>query len=376
MRILLRQLGVILLGSLVASCAPSNTSSNSTLGGTNIKASSDLSATERSAMESDLKRIGEMQFSGFANTNAGKRFSQIFGGSSAASVVNFLNQRVTYIVSARFDYKSNLGIFRKEVQDSKPLDVASIAGRVDAIERASERSSSRTQSTTVAQNLGFDMLYQTIANVWQGTATANEIYLKIDGDKVAANSTRAGVMQLGEGFSLDDADKIFRITTYIHEARHSDCTGGLSHTNQNTIATAQHAADLDSLFPSDASIAAGTEVCAHIHSLCPDTLPGGAPHPYKKVLDSSTGDYGPYACDKTYFGAYMVEGVYSQAVFANCTNCTEAEVSEADAIITDANTKQSYRANFGGVTGDTVYNNVINSSVTPNMSHTDVVITK
>lgn len=122
--------------------------------------------------------------------------------------------------------------------------------------------------------------------------------LKLDGDKVYAKSTRAGILQVGKGLFLErfrinkgdllaPANTVSRLGTLFHEARHSD--GNSEHTG-------------------------------FVHDECP------AGHPYE----------GYAACEKSNNGSYSLGAVAEKQLLLNCTSCSEKEKSAISASVADA----------------------------------------
>ena len=115
------------------------------------------------------------------------------------------------------------------------------------------------------------------------------------GDRVLElDSSHVGIIQLGAGYKEKFAPSIVRQSTLIHEARHSDCTGGIKRSVLDDL--------LKGIFPENSS-------CGHLHVKCP------AGHDYAGYM----------ACDKGAWGAYAVEAVYGSVISKTCTNCSETE---------------------------------------------------
>ncbi|MCM2350880.1 MAG: hypothetical protein NDI69_12730 [Bacteriovoracaceae bacterium] len=122
--------------------------------------------------------------------------------------------------------------------------------------------------------------------------------LKLDGDKVYAKSTRAGILQVGKGLFLErfrinkgdllaPANTVSRLGTLFHEARHSD--GNSEHTG-------------------------------FVHDECPTG------HAYE----------GHAACEKSSNGSYSLGAVAEKQLLLNCSSCSEKEKSAISAGIADA----------------------------------------
>jgi hypothetical protein len=89
-----------------------------------------------------------------------------------------------------------------------------------------------------------------------------------------------------------------RTSTLVHEARHSDCTGGMDSDDVGRIRAG--------------GMPASTE-CFYRHVDCPKG------HPMA----------GLEACDEIAWGAYTMGALFSAALAKNCTNCSEEEKQQA-----------------------------------------------
>ncbi len=131
-----------------------------------------------------------------------------------------------------------------------------------------------------------------------------KLALKIAGKMVELNSTRVGIVQLGEGFNAN-FPQIGRTQTMVHEARHSDCTGGLPVQN---LVDLKNGKSLD------------LKNCGNSHVLCP--------------VGHSFAGYP--ACDGGAWQAYSVGGLYSLGVTSICTNCSGKDKKVAAMLGMDA----------------------------------------
>src|SRR5262249_4759019 len=135
---------------------------------------------------------------------------------------------------------------------------------------------------------------------------------RVGEEKVALNSSRVGIIQLGVGYTQKVGQgseqryartEVERVSTLVHEARHSDCTGGL------------WKSDLERFRKGDMPT---HRECGHLHINCPpDHALAGLP-----------------ACDGAPWGAYAIGGLYSAGVFKTCKNCDEKTkaLAKADAL--------------------------------------------
>lgn len=167
-----------------------------------------------------------------------------------------------------------------------------------------ENSAQSASGFSVAQNVGTSMYYQ--------IRMLGHPYglFEVDGKKIPIRSTRVGLIQLGDGFTKDRTpsgqviDSLFRVGTLVHEARHSDCSGGLPER-----VVIEHRGGLPI---SDRS-------CGHIHTICP---PG---HEYA----------GNSSCEAHPWGAYAVEAVLFQAVAEACEGCSSKQKQAAKLMALD-----------------------------------------
>lgn len=121
--------------------------------------------------------------------------------------------------------------------------------------------------------------------------------IKIDGNTVFAPSPRAGILQVGEGLFLErllvnkdqnsEANKIKRLGTIFHEARHGD---------------------------------GHSEHIGFIHNACP---PG---HPLS----------GFDACEPYANGAYSLEAVATKTMLGNCNSCSNEDKAKLEVTIADS----------------------------------------
>jgi len=232
----------------------------------------DLSSGEAQKVTSDLSMIQSRAL----DAKGVKYFSTIFGGSDASGVEHYLEERVHWIVSPRKD------LDRTVVSLTNALGV-----------------DSTSSPQVVATNIG--------AAIWFGALVSGDSSagIQIGPDLVEIHSTRAGVIQLGSAYSSDGADPLLRVSTLIHEARHSDCTGGVSKQDLALLKSGKDPLHKD---------------CGHLHATCP------AGHPYA----------GYPACDDHAWGAYAVEADYMAAVAKTCLNCSALDQRMATLVFADA----------------------------------------
>lgn len=209
-----------------------------------------------------------------AVTDEDKEASRLYKTEvSAANYESWLMQRSRYVVPESFELSSSAKIIEQfysypnsELPDMEKGTAASPGGRVK----------------TVMSNIGAAMYLG-------GKKMGSLIGLDIPGvGVVSVKSPRVGIFQIGEGHFMpllrrtggtdfeSYANSLFRLSTFFHEARHSDG-------NAKSLA-----------FP---------------HAVCPEG------HNYA----------GYNACDKNLNGPYTLGATFLKSVAGNCTECSESE---------------------------------------------------
>lgn len=239
----------------------------------------------------DLKRLASTDLgsiSGFRSTGLTSydqdhhsNFTKIFGGATGADVQNYFHARIKYLVTA----------------DDQDVSV-SPSNILDPQGWNSDPSQSQRLSSDHAQigaaNIGGEIF---LSGRFQGETPE----LSIDGQSFAMTTPRQGIMIFGPGYQAQvqvkgkmiDIPAIYRQAILIHEARHSDCTGGVP----------QAAIDLAkaSFSPQDFSKSFNKLTrCTHLHEYCP----------------SGSQYEGLAACDSESFGAYGVQSIFEDAYIA------------------------------------------------------------
>jgi hypothetical protein len=229
----------------------------------------ELSKDERNSVISDLNRAQTLDVHG----EPGSYFAKIFGSPDNSGVMRYLSERVHYILprAAKLDSRLSHSTFRVY---------------------------------TLALNVGTMLWFEAMGD------SPKPYSLRVGQTLVPIQSSRVGIIQLGEGYTLKDASPaltspILRIATLIHEARHSDCTGGIS------------SSDLEKLLTGDDPDKSN---CGHLHVRCPEG------HRYDGV----------YACDDEAWGAYSVEATYLTGIIKKCSNCSAEEKAIATTLFADS----------------------------------------
>ncbi len=240
----------------------------------------ELTTEERELLSSDINKASQFQ----VQVEPKSFYGIAFGSGDASGAIRYLSERVHYVLPASVNLDSRI-VFHQEL------------------------------SSFVGQN-DFAGLYMMAMNVgtalWlQATQIApHQIGFQMGNQVIPLTSSRVGIIQLGQGYTLKHNGEyafpeLARITTLIHEARHSDCTGGLIRSDLEKIEAGE--------IPEHHS-------CGHLHVRCPEG------HDYE----------GAFACDADAWGAYSIEALYSAAMVKNCTNCTSEEQKLALMIFADS----------------------------------------
>ena len=250
-------------------------SSGGTSGGTSGGAArltydSELSKKEIRALDVSTQALADIEIDG----RQIRRFSQIFGGNRSSNVVNYFETRVNYALSA----STNLA--DRQVFSARLL----------------------AEGVVVASNPS--------TSLWYLTKVTEPVVMKfeINNKLLTISSTRIGIMQFG---AFVDFPTIEQLNTLVHEARHSDCTGGALKSDIENYRNSQPIEN---------------NLCGHLHVKCP------AGHPFA----------GEFACDDLPWGAYAIGAIYSGSIALECSSCTETQKVLAQAMTLDAISRLLY----------------------------------
>jgi hypothetical protein len=214
----------------------------------------EVAPEKRELLVQDLKQMESRPFA----AGGSSWFARAFGGTGSAAVAGYLDLRVHYVLSETADIKSK-------------LEIIPGLGLVNT-----------------AQNVGTSLWLMQVAD------PLTQRRLRVGDTLVPLDDPRMGVIQLGPAFT-DDLSSVHRSATLVHEARHSDCTGGLLKEDLATVKKGKQP-------PHPA--------CGHFHVVCP------AGHDLA----------GFSACDNHAWGAYAVAGLYTAAIGESCAGCSEEDI--------------------------------------------------
>ena len=248
---------------------------------TGIQFDSQMSNSDSNLVQRDLVRLSQLQITSRPDSISSQYFRQSFSDGGNPDVMHFLTQRIHYFVPLGINFADRLtGSTSDSDTLSRRLATTSGGGMV------------------MATNLGVGLWFEQLAS---GSGPKGFL---ISDTRVPITSTRIGIVELGAGYSNSSVTQLQRMATLVHEARHSDCTGGLSAQDIERIR--------DQNLPAEERVPANRS-CGHLHVDCPQGHDlAGIP-----------------ACDQHAWGAYSIEMVFAENVAYLCTNCTEEERQQA-----------------------------------------------
>lgn len=223
-------------------------------------------------------------------------FSEVFGGTDNYNLIAFFDERIKHVLK-----EEDLKEFTSSPSN---FSITSWSSDPDA-----DKKMESAGAQVAASNIGMGLWFQAAVE-----GVTMRLYRK--GEEIKIDSPRAGLMLIGPGYidwvKLENGTKIdlpseYRQSTLLHEARHSDCTGGITQKDLNVARTAKSMQEFDEKYTRNA--------CGHLHTLCP------------KGHDLA----GLAACDKHAWGAYTVGAIFKAAV-TNTLSGRDRAILEASAI--------------------------------------------
>jgi hypothetical protein len=268
---------IILLVTVGCSKSPDNTHSVASdseklqaLYNSDINAISRVDASQQSILEYD-------------RTN-NRLFTKIFGGTTSYDVQNYYNERIRYALT--LEDLEKVGI-------NQQLPGQGWAKPPKPSNPQPKPTEPKARKAEIAA-----MNFSTL--LWlQSVVAGTPLVLEMNGRQIPIESTRGGIMLFGSGYRptvpTTDGGSLplppeYRQAILMHEARHSDCTGGLSTRELEIMRNAETSADFERQIPQLR--------CGHLHVVCPPK------HDYAGIA----------ACDLEKFGAYRVGTVYLGAL--------------------------------------------------------------
>jgi hypothetical protein len=240
----------------------------------NISLDASLTMKERDFLREDFKYAQSLKFKEMPEGY----FTRAFGSDYGTGLLKYLDDRIGHIigpdtsVETRFNYTS-----ANSSEDNKAL--------------------------TIATNIGTAVWLETIAQ-------RRSISFFTNNTAFAVTDPRIGIIKLGKAYTVFDQasgralNTVARTSILVHEARHSDCTGGLNDRDMVSLTAGQ--------LPENRS-------CGHLHTIC------------------ASGDYeGLPACDGKPWGAYAIGWLFANEIVERCDSCTEAMRQTAMAVAIDS----------------------------------------
>lgn len=292
---MLTHLGYLaVLSSLLAACGqnydlptpdPAENPTPVLTGLSGIFLDSTLSAGQKNFIRSDIQYIHDLPLKAAANTY----FAKAFKGTSASAVLNYLSERIHYLVAPSFEVQDRVRVLASMNGDSGPTATVQ----------------------TVATNLG--------TSIWLGTLSEKRKIVLVSGaELIPILSSRVGIIRLGESyFSFGSSGQplpvIARTSVLVHEARHSDCTKVLSGADLQLLGNTGDA---------DRTNKIQNHECGHLHTTCP----------------AGTEYEGKPACDSSPWGAYSIGALYADGIIQTCkaASCDENSYQTALAVRIDS----------------------------------------
>jgi hypothetical protein len=233
---------------------------------------------------SDINNIDPISLKSYDDQN-GQIFTKIFGGPTTRDIQTYLNQRARYFADANDVGVNGQHIFATPQQ--APTGATSGAQQGPSL---------------IALNVG--------TMLWLASVAQNgHVAFTIDGvqpQPVPITSSRIGLIIMSPAYN--SLPEVARQAVVIHEARHSDCTGGMPAKNLPAFRQAYLSGNSAALVPL-------ANECGHMHIICPAGLYKGLP-----------------ACDNESWGAYTVGGIYADAMAMNKSDPTAWAVAKQFAI--------------------------------------------
>lgn len=240
-----------------------------------------LSPAELAAVVRDFKAILDSS----VNAASGSLFESAFGGTRVDAVVQYMGERVHYILAPDLPISARI-----EMGATAPEPSPSPSSPQDPQKRG----------IVLATNVG------TVVWMIQEAHPEESLFLRFNSERVHFETSRVGLIQLGKSYASAALTSLERATVLVHEGRHSDCTGGLMQSDLAKIRAGEYPA---------------SNLCGHRHVACP------AGHALE----------GLPACDEHPWGAYSIEAIYASAIEKTCDKCTSeqrelAAVAKLDAL--------------------------------------------
>jgi hypothetical protein len=247
-----------------------------------IEFHSSVPDAQKKLMRNDLQRLESFRLMPDAELESKLGLER----TDATALQTWLETRVKHVVGEKYDLKSKLTIMKR---------FASYPNNEMPEVETNDSPDPEGKGVTVMSNIGSAVYF---AGKKMNSLLGLKLGGLLDSKKVEINSPRAGVIQVGEGLFLDRllpspgkpdamANSVSRLSTFFHEARHSDGSG-------------KH--------------------LGFFHALCPEG------HDFA----------GRNACDRNRNGPYTVGALTERTLLEACTDCSEGEKEKLRLSIADS----------------------------------------
>ncbi len=216
-------------------------------------------------------------------------FSRIYGGTSATAIRNYLDARIRYYLS------------------QEELQALVVSPSHFTNDRWMSDGSNVFGAEMGAANIG--------TALWlSGLVDGVPVSVTHAGQIINVDSARTGLMLIGPGYRYTlnvrgqtvVLPSAYREGILLHEARHSDCTGGITQDDLSVLRSSRSMRETDRRFQAKA--------CGHLHTYCP------LGHEYEGLL----------ACDDHPWGPYAVQYIFVRALASSYSGVDRA-VMDANA---------------------------------------------
>ena len=266
----------------------------------------------RALVENDITTLATLDTAGLAWVDAqfNGAATEIFGGTSGSNVSTYFQSRVSEIMMPEDETQITV---TRVPEDAKTYSnwnkiPAPLLQRFPNPVPANGGGNSQIQLG--AANTGFQLWFQSLLDGVQFSLHFP------NGDDVTLDPVHHGIMLVGEGYQKEqkaqngtvvELPPEYRQAILLHEARHSDCTGGLRPSDLDVGRAATSAQDFDTKFKARS--------CGHMHVIC------------------KSGTYkGLYACDAQAWEAYSIGGIFALAMFHNQTDTQKRQIMKMTAV--------------------------------------------
>jgi hypothetical protein len=288
----LASLTIVLVG---AGCGSDDDSNNATPANAPV----DLHALYSSDVQA-LANVDPNMLASYDQQNSGL-ITEVFGGTTGANLTQYYNARVHYAFT--IDDLDSGTIYPTDFQYQGWMTPAQ--SNNSSISHLPNVTSDSGQIQAGALNIS--------TLFWlDGVLNNTTVVMTVAGQTIPIDSSRTGVIMLGPLYTptqQTDSGRVipipaaYRQAILLHEARHSDCTGGLSQAEIQAMRSATSSDQFFTEYP--------RQRCGHTHVTC------------------KSGTYeGLAACDSEKYGAYTVGALFLAAAQAE----SDSVAQEIDAM--------------------------------------------